>query len=70
MLQPQERQPSETAHGYGGPPRIEFFARCAALEDLAFAKATGRHEYAANARRSFTWLFPQRAGAEALLAAQ
>ena len=22
MLQPQERQPSETAHGYGGPPRI------------------------------------------------
>lgn len=22
MLQPQERPPSETAHGYGGPPRI------------------------------------------------
>ena len=41
-------------------PRIEFFARCAALEDLAFGEATGRHEYAAGARRSFSWLFPQR----------
>ena len=39
-------------------PRIEFFARCAALEDLAYGRATGRREYAANAERSFAWLFP------------
>ena len=49
---------------YGALPaamaRIEFFARCAALEDLAFGIETGRHEYAANAERSFGWLFPQR----------
>jgi aminoglycoside phosphotransferase (APT) family kinase protein len=38
--------------------RVEFFARCAALEDLAFGDSTGRHEYAANAERSFGWLFP------------
>jgi len=35
-------------------------SRCAALEDLAYAKATGRREYAANAERSFDWLFPTR----------
>ena len=50
---------------YGALPatmaRIEFFARCAALEDLAFGIETGRHEYATNAERSFAWLFPQRA---------
>ena len=39
-------------------PRIEFFARCAALEDLAYGRATGRREYATNAERSFAWLFP------------
>lgn len=44
----------------GAMPRIEFFARCAALEDLAFGRETGRHEYAINAERSFGWLFPQR----------
>ena len=44
----------------GAMPRIEFFARCAALEDLAFGEATGRLEYFANAQRSFTWLFPAR----------
>jgi aminoglycoside phosphotransferase (APT) family kinase protein len=38
-------------------PRIEFFARCAALEDLAYGRATGRREYAENAERSFEWLF-------------
>jgi aminoglycoside phosphotransferase (APT) family kinase protein len=38
-------------------PRVEFFARCAALEDLAFGRATGRREYIANAERSFEWLF-------------
>ena len=42
--------------------RIEFFARCAALDDLAFGRATGRREYAANAERSFAWLFPRTVG--------
>jgi aminoglycoside phosphotransferase (APT) family kinase protein len=55
----------EAIKGYGALPaamaRIEFFARCAALEDLAFALKSGRHEYATNAERSFSWLFPQRA---------
>jgi aminoglycoside phosphotransferase (APT) family kinase protein len=41
-------------------PRIEFFARCAALEDLAYGRATGRPEYVANAERSIAWLFPRR----------
>jgi len=40
--------------------RIEFFARCAALEDLAFGGRTGRLAYAANAERSIGWLFPHR----------
>jgi aminoglycoside phosphotransferase (APT) family kinase protein len=39
-------------------PRVEFFARCAALEDLAYGRATGRREYVANAKRSLAWLFP------------
>lgn len=38
-------------------PRVEFFARCAALEDLAYGRATGRHEYVTSAERSFEWLF-------------
>ena len=50
---------------YGARPaamaRIEFFARCAALEDLAFGIKAGRHEYATSAERSFGWLFPHRA---------
>jgi aminoglycoside phosphotransferase (APT) family kinase protein len=54
----------DAIEAYGALPaamaRIEFFARCAALEDLAFGIETGRHEYAANAERSFGWLFPQR----------
>jgi hypothetical protein len=50
---------------YGALPtaamaRIEFFARCAVLEDLAFGNQTGRREYVTNAERSFGWLFPQR----------
>jgi hypothetical protein len=45
----------------GAMARIEFFARCAALEDLAFAIESGRHEYAANAERTFGYRFPQRA---------
>ena len=39
-------------------PRVEYFARCAALEDLAYGQATGRREYVTNAARSFDWLFP------------
>jgi hypothetical protein len=46
----------------GAMPRIEFFARCAALEDLAYGEATGRREYAANAERSLEWLFPRHRG--------
>ena len=55
----------DAIEAYGALPaalaRIEFFARCAALEDLAFGIQTGRHEYTTNAERSFGWLFPQRA---------
>jgi aminoglycoside phosphotransferase (APT) family kinase protein len=40
----------ETRHAYGGldgsRSRIEFFARCAALEDLAYSRKSGRKEYA------------------------
>jgi len=38
--------------------RIEFFARCAALEDLAYERASGRTEYTRAAERSLRWLFP------------
>ena len=38
--------------------RIAFFARCAALEDLAYGRDTGRREYTDAARRSITRLFP------------
>lgn len=38
--------------------RVEFFARCAALEDLAYGEETGRRAYADAARASFAWLFP------------
>ncbi|WP_164860605.1 phosphotransferase [Rhodococcus sp. X156] len=53
----------EVLDGYGdlggdAMPRIYFYARCAALEDLAHARATGRAEYAVAARPSLTWLFP------------
>jgi hypothetical protein len=37
---------------------IEFFARCGALEDLAYGRATGRRECVTNTQRSFAWLFP------------
>jgi aminoglycoside phosphotransferase (APT) family kinase protein len=54
----------ELLQAYGGipeaMPRVEFFARCAALEDLAYGRATGRGEYVANAERSFSWLFTWR----------
>lgn len=38
--------------------RITFFARCAALEDLAFGHKYGRAEYTQAAERSLAWLFP------------
>jgi aminoglycoside phosphotransferase (APT) family kinase protein len=43
------------AYGPDAPPvdRIRFFARCAALEDLAY----GREAYQVAARRSLSWLF-------------
>ncbi|MDN5852698.1 MAG: phosphotransferase [Actinomycetia bacterium] len=37
--------------------RIEFFARCAALEDLAYGRDHGRSEYAHAADRALVWLF-------------
>lgn len=50
---------AQTLRAYGGPPdddlgrRIVFFARCAALEDLAYGD-----EYTRAAERSLGWLFP------------
>ncbi|MGY1822949.1 phosphotransferase [Geodermatophilus sp. SYSU D00079] len=49
------------AYGHDSPGfrrRITFFARCAALEDLAYGRESGREEYRRAARRSLTWLFP------------
>jgi aminoglycoside phosphotransferase (APT) family kinase protein len=37
--------------------RITFFARCAALEDLAYGRTSGREEYLRAAERSLSWLF-------------
>ncbi|GAA4263078.1 phosphotransferase [Dactylosporangium darangshiense] len=47
---------------YGDVPdgfgeRVTFFARCAALEDLAYGREPGRIEYARAAERSLAWLF-------------
>jgi aminoglycoside phosphotransferase (APT) family kinase protein len=41
-------------------PRIWFYARCAAIDDLEFARTTGRTAYRDNALRSLAWLFPDR----------
>jgi aminoglycoside phosphotransferase (APT) family kinase protein len=48
------------AYGPGAPDpaRVLFFARCAALEDLGYARTSGRAAYGAAARRSLAWLFP------------
>jgi aminoglycoside phosphotransferase (APT) family kinase protein len=51
------------AYGSDSPDlrqRTRFFARCAALEDLAYGHASGRSEYSRSAERSLTWLFPSR----------
>ncbi|MGK5170169.1 phosphotransferase [Geodermatophilus sp. CPCC 205761] len=53
------------AYGHETPAfrdRITFFARCAALEDLAYGRESGREEYLRAARRSLTWLFPGTGG--------
>jgi aminoglycoside phosphotransferase (APT) family kinase protein len=50
-----------TAYGGGSPDflaRITFFARCAALEDLAYGRKRGREDYRQAAERSIAWLFP------------
>jgi aminoglycoside phosphotransferase (APT) family kinase protein len=56
----------QTMRSYGGldgaRPRIEYYARCAALEDFAYGRETGREEYANAAERSFAWLFPDQFG--------
>jgi aminoglycoside phosphotransferase (APT) family kinase protein len=38
--------------------RVTFFARCAALEDLAYGRESGREEYRRAAERSLARLFP------------
>ncbi|MDQ3505904.1 MAG: phosphotransferase [Actinomycetota bacterium] len=52
----------DALRAYGGlpeaGPRIQFFARWAALEDPACGRSSGRTEYADAAERSFSWLFP------------
>ena len=37
--------------------RIVFFARCAALEDLAYGRDHGRSEYAHAVELALIWLF-------------
>ncbi|MDQ6657200.1 MAG: phosphotransferase [Actinomycetota bacterium] len=55
-----------TLKAYGGMDdpeeamaRIRFFARCAALEDLAYGQDTGHPLYASAAERALNWLFPR-----------
>jgi aminoglycoside phosphotransferase (APT) family kinase protein len=38
--------------------RVTYFARCSALEDLAFGREHGRSQYTRAAERSLAWLFP------------
>jgi hypothetical protein len=50
-----------TAYGGGSPEllaRITYFARCAALEHLAYGHKTGREDYRRSVERSLAWLFP------------
>ena len=53
----------EAVEAYGGLDdafdRIEYFARCAALEDLNYGRTTGRREYTQAAERAISWLFSQ-----------
>ncbi|WP_232323910.1 phosphotransferase family protein [Catenuloplanes japonicus] len=49
------------AESYGGEvsrPRALFYARCGALEDLAYGLETGKATYADKATASLGWLFP------------
>ena len=54
----------DALNAYGGldgaMPRVEFFARCAALEDLSYGQQSGRSEYTHAAERSLSWLFSHR----------
>lgn len=50
-----------TVYGTSSPElrhRSRYFARCAALEDLAYGRESGRVEYSQAAERSLSWLFP------------
>jgi aminoglycoside phosphotransferase (APT) family kinase protein len=38
--------------------RITFYARCAALEDLAYGRQQRRSDYTLAAENSLVWLFP------------
>jgi aminoglycoside phosphotransferase (APT) family kinase protein len=56
---------TEALDSYGGldeddeaMTRITYFARCAALEDLAFGREHRRSQYTRAAQRSLAWLFP------------
>jgi aminoglycoside phosphotransferase (APT) family kinase protein len=42
--------------------RITFFARCAALEDIAYGQVSGRAAYLRAAQHSLSWLFPPQGG--------
>jgi aminoglycoside phosphotransferase (APT) family kinase protein len=55
---------AEAVDAYGGladahaaMARAESFARCAALEDLAYGRDSGRSEYTHAAEQSIAWLF-------------
>lgn len=56
---------AEALSAYGGlgdaespaMARIEFFARCAALEDLTYGRDHNRSEYVRAAEHSIRWLF-------------
>ena len=38
--------------------RVTFFARCAALKDLAYGRATDRRAHRRAAEHAISWLFP------------
>lgn len=56
---------TQVVNAYGGLPetddvreRITIFARCAALEDLAYGREHGLRQYTQAAERGLAWLFP------------
>jgi aminoglycoside phosphotransferase (APT) family kinase protein len=42
----------------GAFPRIQFFARCAALEDMEWGRTVGDERYVRAAMAALSWLFP------------